>query len=109
MKQKRPSAITHQLAFFSVKQGIFLAELFQALVSAREKGKTNCQDLTILYRGSTKDAFFMITKGSAVVCQFKIDEALLRKTDLNFEKWMDSNKVWNQLRRQSKTQLTKQV
>jgi hypothetical protein len=110
MNQKRPSAITHQLAFFSVKHGIYLAELFQALVSAREKGsKTNCQDLTITYRGSTEDAFFMITKSSTIVCQFKIPETLLHQTDLNFEKWMDTNKVRNQLKRQSMAQLTKQV
>lgn len=109
MNQKRPSAITHQLAFFSVKHSIFLAELFQALVYAREKGKTNCQDLIITYRGSTEYAFFMITKGSAIVCQFKIPEALLNRTDLNFEKWMNTNKVRNQMKRQNMTQLTKQV
>jgi hypothetical protein len=109
MNQKKPSAITHQLAFFSVKHDIFLAELFQALVSAREKGKTTCQDLTITYRESTEDAFFMITKGSAIVCQFKIPEALLQRTDLNFEKWMNTSKVRNQMKRQNTAQLTKQV
>jgi replication factor A1 len=107
MNQK-PNAITQQLALFSVKYDIFLAELFQSLVSAREKGKTNCHDLIITYRGTIEKAVFMITKGAVIVYQFKIDETLLQRTDLKFEKWMNTSKVRKQIRRNT-TQLTKQV
>ena len=44
-----------QLASLSVKQGIYLAELYEAMVTAREKGKIKCQNLLVEYRCSLRN------------------------------------------------------
>jgi len=90
------------LAFLSVKQGIYLAELYQAMVTAREKGKVKCQNLLVEYRCSVKDeAIFLITKDGKVVLQFRVAEELLLRKDICFENWMDTDKVRKQMNRQS--------
>lgn len=90
------------LAFLSVKQGVYLSELYQALVVAREKGKTTCQNLVLEYRGRVKDeAIFLITKDSNVVVQFRIAEDLLLRKDICFENWMDTDKIRRQMNRQN--------
>ncbi len=90
------------LAFLSVKQGVYLAELYEAMVAAREKGKIKCQNLLVEYRCSVKDeAIFLITKDTKVVLQFKVAEELLLRKDISFEHWMDTDKVRKQMNRQS--------
>jgi replication factor A1 len=82
---RKKYTIMDQLAFLSIKQGIYPAELHKAMLIAREKGKTTCQNLTIEYRGSIKDAaIFLFTKDTKVVVQFRVAEELLRK-DICFE------------------------
>lgn len=101
MNQKKPTIMEH-LAFLSVKQGVYLAELYDAMVAAREKGKIKCQNLMVEYRCSVKDeAIFLITKDSKVVLQFKVAEELLLRKDISFEHWMDTDKVRKQMSRQS--------
>ena len=101
MNQKKPTIMEH-LAFLSVKQGVYLAELYEAMVAAREKGKTKCQNLLVEYRCSVKDeAIFLITKDTKVVLQFKVAEELLLRKDISFEHWMDTDKVRKQMSRQS--------
>lgn len=103
MNQKKPT-IMEYIAFLSVKQGIYLAELYQAMVAAREKGKTTCQNLTVEYRGSLKDeAIFLITKGTSVIAQFRVAEELLLRKNICFENWMDTDKIRKQMNRQSRT------
>lgn len=90
------------LAFLSVKQGIYLAELYEAMVAAREKGKIKVQNLLVEYRCSVKDeAIFLITKDTKVILQFKVAEELLLRKDISFEHWMDTDKVRKQMNRQS--------
>ena len=101
MNQKKPTIMEH-LAFLSVKQGVYLAELYQAMVAAREKGKIKCQNLLVEYRCSVKDeAIFLITKDTKVVLQFRVAEELLLRKDICFENWMDTDKVRKQMTRQS--------
>jgi len=89
-----------QLAFLSVKQGIYPAELHQAMLVAREKGKTNCQNLLVEYRGSLKDAaIFLITKDTRVVAQFRVAEELLRK-NVSFENCMYTDEIRRQMNKQ---------
>ena len=89
------------LAFLSVKQGIYLSELYQALVGAREKGKSECQNLMVEYRCSVKDeAVFLITKDAKVVVQFRVAEEFLQRKDICFENWMNSDKIRKQINRQ---------
>lgn len=91
-----------QLALLSVMHCVYLAELFQALVSARETGKSVCMELTVEYRGSIKDkASFLITKHNDVVAQFHVAEEFLSKKNICFENWMDTDKIRRQMSRQN--------
>ena len=99
---RKKAPIMEYLAFLSVKQGVYLSELYQAMVVAREKGKTTCQNLVIEYRGRVKDeGIFLITKDSNVVVQFRVAEDLLLRKDICFENWMDTDKIRRQMNRQN--------
>jgi hypothetical protein len=75
MRQKNPTATIEHLALLSVKHSIYLAELFNALVSAKEHGKAKIQTLTIECRGSIKqEAIFLITKEAIVIGHFRLSE-----------------------------------
>jgi hypothetical protein len=101
LNQKKPTIMEH-LAFLSVKQGVYLAELYQAMVVAREKGKTTCQNLKVEYRCSLKDeAVFLITKDSRVIVQFRVAEELLLRKNICFENWMNTDKIRKQMSRQN--------
>ena len=101
MNQKKPTILEH-LAFLSVKHGVYLAELYQAMVVAREKGKNTCQNLTVEYRCSLKDeAIFLITKDTSVIAQFRVAEELLLRKNICFENWMDTDKIRKQMYRQN--------
>jgi replication factor A1 len=101
MKQKKPN-LDEQLALLSAEHGVYPAELFQALVTAKDTGKTSCQDLTIGYRGSIEnEAIFLITKDNAVVVQFRVPEELLLRKDVPFQKWMDTYQVRRELAKQN--------
>jgi hypothetical protein len=101
MRQKQPTAMIEHLALLSVKHSIFLAELFQSLVTARENGKTQVQTLKVEYRGSVKqEAIFLITKGPKVIGQFRVKEEFLQRKNIQFENWMNSDKIRKQIDRQ---------
>jgi hypothetical protein len=101
LNQKKPTIIEH-LAFLSVQHRVYLAELFQALVSAREDGKSACMDLTVQYRGSIKDkAIFLIKKYDKVVVQFQVAEEFLLTKDVHFETWMNTDKIRKQMSKQN--------
>lgn len=110
MNHKKPTAIVEHLAFLSVKHNIYLAELFQAIVAAREHGQTTCQGLTINYRGSVKnEAILLITKETQVIGQFRVDEEFLLRKNICFENWMNTDKIRRQIDRQDMSRLTTQV
>ena len=101
MNQKKPT-ITEYLAFLSVKEGVYLPELYHAMVAAKEKRKTTCQNLTVEYRGSLKEAaIFLITKGTKVIAQFRLAEEILLRKNICFESWMDTDKIRRQLNKQN--------
>ena len=101
MNQKKPTIIEH-LAFLSVKHGVYLSELFQALVLARENGKSVCMDLKVQYRGSIKnEAIFLITKFDRVVVQFRAGEDFLLRKDVHFESWLNTDKIRKQMSRKN--------
>jgi archaellum component FlaG (FlaF/FlaG flagellin family) len=101
---RKRAPIIEQLAFLSVKHCVYLAELFQALVSARETGKSVCMELTVEYRGSiNNEATFLITKRDSVVIQFHVPEEFLSKKDICFENWIDTDKIRKQMSKQNLT------
>ena len=100
---RKKTPIIEQLAFLSVKHSVYLSELFQALVSARETGKSVCMELTVEYRGSIEDeASFLIMKDNNVVIQFQVAEEFLSKKNICFENWMDTDKIRKQMSRQNR-------
>ncbi len=93
MNFKEPNIIEH-LAFLSVKHSVYLSELYQALVSAKETGQATCQELTVEYRGTINhQAIFLITKGSAILVQFRVAEEFLQRKDINFDRWLNTDKI----------------
>ena len=106
MRQKKTTISTH-LAFLSIKYSVDPAELFHALVMAKEKGKSMCENLSVEYRGSVnKEAILLIKKDNKVLVQFRVTEELLSKTDIHFEKWMETDKVRKQIAKQKRTTLS---
>ena len=101
MKHKKPS-ISEHLASLSVQYGVYPAELFQALINAREDKKAKCQNLTIEYRGSVgQEAIFLIKQDNNALVQFRVNEEILREKDLTFDNWMDNEKIKKQIAKQN--------
>ena len=97
LNHKEPIIIEH-LAFLSVKHHVYLSELYQALISARETGKSTCEELTVKYRGIINDqAIFLITKSNIVVAQFRVDKEFLYRKNISFESWLDTDKIRKQV------------
>jgi replication factor A1 len=104
----RKPVLGEHLAFLSVKYGVYLAELFEAVVSARKTGEANCETLKIEYRGSVAgEAIILITQESRVVVQFRVAEELLVRKDINFESWMDTDQIRKQIARQDTEHISK--
>jgi len=103
MKQKK-SSIGDHLASLSVQYGCYPAELFQALVEAREssKGVGVCQTLTIEYRGTVDDeAIFLVKQNGIAQVQFRVGEETLKQKNLGFDGWMESDRIRKQIARQN--------
>lgn len=101
MNHKKP-AVMEYLAFLSIKNGMYVSEIYQALVVAREKNRAVCKDLIVQYRGSVKnEAIFLITKNANVIGQFRVAEELLLGKDICFENWLNTDKIRKQINRQT--------
>jgi len=100
-------AISEHLASLSVQYSLFPAELFQALVTAREHKKAKCQSLTIEYRGSVdREAIFLIKEDNNVIVQFRVPETTLLEKNMSFDNWMDSDKIRKQISKQNPAEPT---
>ncbi len=101
MKPKKPT-LEDQLAFISAQHDIYPNELFQALIQAKEHGKSVCGDLNVEYRGSVNnEAIFLITKNSKVIAQFRVPEETLSRRDVSFDNWMDASRVRKEIAKQN--------
>jgi hypothetical protein len=101
LNHKNPAIIKY-LALLSVKQDVYLAELYEALGAAKENGEAHCEQLFIEYRGSIKgEAIFLITKDKTVVVQFRVEESLLYRSDMHFENWLNTDKIRRQMAKQN--------
>ena len=98
----RKLAISEYLASLSVQYGLFPAELFQALVTAREHKKAGCQNLMVEYRGNVdKEAIFLIKQDDNVIVQFRVPEATLKERNISFDHWMDTDRIRKQISKQN--------
>lgn len=101
MRQKK-STLGEHLALVSVKYNVYPAEVFQALISAKDNGKSVCGDLSVEYRGKVKgETIFLIKKGDSVVAQFRVDEEFLLRNDTSFENWMSTDKIRKKIAKQN--------
>ena len=101
MKPKKPT-LEDQLAFISAQHEVYPTELFQALIQAKEQGKSACGDLTVEYRGSVNnEAIFLITKNSKVIAQFRVPQETLLQKDVSFDNWMDTSRVRKEIAKQN--------
>lgn len=103
MKQKR-SSISEHLASLSVQYDVYPAELFQALVTAKENKKATCHNLTVECRGTIdNEVIFLLKQDGNVVGQFRVDEATLLRKDMEFANWMEDDKIRRQIAKQNPT------
>jgi hypothetical protein len=101
LRQKKSSLGEH-LALLSVKHSIYPAEVFQALIKARNHEKAPCGNLMVEYRGKVKEeTIFLITKDSKAVAQFRVNEEFLLKKDNPFESWMSTDKIRKKIAKQN--------
>lgn len=90
------------MALLSVKYNVYPNEVFQALIEAKEKGKSVCEDLKIEYRGQVKgEMIFLIKKDNDVVAQFRVDEEFLSRKDAVFENSMATEKIRKRIAKQN--------
>jgi len=101
LRQKK-STLGEHIALLSVKHSIYPAEVFQALVTARNDGKATCGNLAVEYRGKMKgETIFLIKKDNAVVAQFRAAEEFLLRKDNPFESWMSTDKIRKKIAKQN--------
>jgi len=103
LKSKKPT-LEDQLALISAQHNIYPAELFQALIQAKEQGKSVVMDLTVEDRGSLNNqAIFLVKKDNSVVAQFRVPEETLSKKNVSFDNWMDASRVRKEIVKQTPT------
>jgi replication factor A1 len=101
MKPKKPT-LEDQLAFISAQHEVYPTELFQALINAKDTGKATISDLSVEYRGNINDqAIFLIKEEGKVVAQFRVPEDTLKRKDVSFDNWMDTNRIKKEIAKQN--------
>jgi len=102
LRQKK-SPLGEHLALVSVKYNVYPAEVVQALITAKEVGKSTCSELSVEYRGKTKEnIIFLIKKDDSVVAQFRVDEEfLVQNSDASFENYMRTDKIRKKIAKQN--------
>ena len=101
MKTKKPT-LEDQLAVLAAQHSLYPTELFQALLTAKEKGKSALDNITVEYRGSVNDqAIFLIKKDDKVVAQFRVPEETLLQTEMSFDSSMATSKVRKEIAKQN--------
>ena len=91
------------LAFLSIKYEVDSSELFYALISAEEKQKSRCGNLSIECRGKTQDkAIFLIMNDSRVVAQFPVSEEFLLERGNPIKDFMKTDMIRRHLVKKSR-------
>lgn len=101
MKQRK-SSISDHLASLSAQYDVYPAELFQALVTAKECKHASCHNLAVECRGTIEDeAIFLLKQDGKIVSQFRVDEPTLARKDLEFASWMKDDRIRRQYAKQN--------
>jgi len=92
--RKKTSSTSEYLAFLSAKYEVDPDRLFYALVLAEEGKKSVCGDLSIEWRGETRDkVMFLILTSSKVVAQLSIFKEFLLEKDHPLRYFMETEKI----------------
>ncbi len=90
------------MALLSADCDVYPSEVLQALIQAKENGKSDCEDLKIEYRGQVKgELIFLIKKDTDVIAQFKVDEDVLQRKDTVFENSVAIDKIRKKIAKQN--------
>ena len=93
MRQKT-SSTSEYLAFLSAKYEVDPDRLFYALILAEEDKKSVCGDLSIEWRGETRDkVMFLILTSSKVVAQLSVFKEFLLEKDHPLRYFMETEKI----------------
>ena len=88
------SATSEYLAFLSAKYEVDPDRLFYALIKAEENKKSVCGDLSIEWRGETRDKLmFLILTGSKVVAQLSVFKQFLLEKGHPIRDFMETDKI----------------
>ena len=89
LRQKR--SIGEYLAFLTVKYEVDPEKFLNALRLAREQEKTNCESLSIEFRGNVnKHHIFLVRNKSGVVAQFRVPDEFLLENQNSLGKFIDA-------------------
>ena len=92
--RKKTSSTSEYLAFLSAKYEVDPDRLFYALILAEESKKSVCGDLSIEWRGETKDkVMFLILTSSKVVAQLSIFKQFLLEKGHPIRDFMETEKI----------------
>jgi replication factor A1 len=92
--RQKTSSTTEYLAFLSAKYEVDPDRLFLALILAEEGKKSVCGDLSIEWRGETRDkVMFLILTSSKVVAQLSVFKAFLLEKGHPIKDFMETEKI----------------
>jgi replication factor A1 len=92
--RKKTSSTSEYLAFISAKYEVDPDRLFCALILAEESKKSMCGDLSIEWRGETRDkVMFLILTSSKVVAQFSVFKQFLLEKGHPIRDFMGTEKI----------------
>jgi replication factor A1 len=92
--RKKTTSTSEYLAFLSAKYEVDPDRLFQALTLAEESKKSKCGDLSIEWRGETRDkVMLLILKGSKVVAQLSVFKEFLLEQGHPIRDFMGTEKI----------------
>jgi hypothetical protein len=101
---KRKKSAGEYLAFLCAKYDVDSDRLFFALLSAGEKGKAKCGELSIECRDKKKGRLiFLITKNSDVVAQLAASEEFLTRKGNPIRDYMETEMVRKQIAKKTKS------
>lgn len=92
--RKKTSSTSEYLAFLSAKYEVDPDRLFYALILAEESKKSVCGDLSIEWRGETRDkVMFLILTSSKVVAQLSVFKEFLLEKGHPIRAFMGTEKI----------------
>lgn len=92
--RKKTSSTSEYLAFLSAKYEVDPDRLFYSLILAEESKKSVCGDLSIEWRGETRDkVMFLILASSKVVAQLSVFKQFLLEKGHPIRDFMETDKI----------------